>query len=145
MTGLEFMKEEYLTLRKEVEASVSELATLERQCMLATAAVYTWLMTAGLKEAVVVHLAWSIPVIISVFGALRSFSAGQHLQRLSLYIQKIEHEVAQSNKFANGWEHFHSQATKNKFRTKVRSAAWLALIGLTMFVAFISPSIVCAR
>ena len=29
MTGLEFMKEEYLALRKEVEAFVSELATLE--------------------------------------------------------------------------------------------------------------------
>ena len=32
MTNLEFMKEEYLALRKEIEASVSELATLERQC-----------------------------------------------------------------------------------------------------------------
>lgn len=49
MTNLEFMKEEYLTLRREIEASVSELATLERQCVLATAAIYTWLVTAGLK------------------------------------------------------------------------------------------------
>ncbi len=142
MTNLEFMKEEYLALRKEIEASVSELATLERQCVLATAAIYTWLVTAGLKGGTVAQLAWSIPVIISVFGALRSLSAGQHLRRLSCYIQEIEREVAQSNKHAKGWEHFHSQATLRKFRTKVRIAAWLTLILLTIFVAFNGPAIV---
>ena len=57
MTNLEFMKEEYLALRKEIEASVSELATLERQCVLATAAIYTWLVTAGLKGETVAQLA----------------------------------------------------------------------------------------
>ena len=53
MTNLEFLKEEYLTLRKEIEDSVSELASLERQCVLATAGVYTWLATSGLKGEVV--------------------------------------------------------------------------------------------
>ncbi len=142
MTNFEFMKEEYLTLRREIEASVSELATLERQCVLATAAIYTWLVTAGLKGGAVTQLAWSIPVIISVFGALRSFSTGQHLRRLSCYIQEIENEVAQSNKHAKGWEHFHSLATLNKFRTKVRITAWLTLIALTIFVALRGPTIV---
>ncbi|MFZ4856829.1 MAG: hypothetical protein ACOYL3_10570 [Desulfuromonadaceae bacterium] len=141
MTNLDFMKEEYLTLRREIEAAVSELATLERQCVLATAGIYTWLVTAGLKGETLVYLAWSIPVILSTFGALRSLSTGQHLRRLSCYIQEIEREVAQSNKYAKGWEHFHSQATKNKFRTKVRVAAWLTLITLTLCIAFYGPTI----
>lgn len=141
MTNLEFMKEEYLTLRKEIEDSVLELATLERQCVLATAGVYTWLATSGLKGEVVTHLAWSIPVIISIFGALRSLSAGQHLRRLSCYIKEIEREVAQENKYATGWEHFHSEATKSNFRTKVRFAAWLTLIALTLVVAFHGPTL----
>ena len=140
MTGLEFMKEEYLTLRKEVEASVAELATLERQCVLSIAAVYAWLVTAGLKGGVVADLAWSIPLIISIFGSLRSLSAGQHLQRLSLYIQKIEKEIAEANKYAKGWEHFHAQASQNKLRTKIRALAWLTLIALTLFIAFHGPN-----
>ncbi|SDY50777.1 hypothetical protein [Nitrosomonas halophila] len=86
MTNFEFMKEEYLSLRREIEASISELATLERQCVLATAGIY--------------------------------------------------------NKHAKGWEHFHYQATRNKFRTKVRVAAWLTLIALTIFIAFHGSTIV---
>ncbi len=140
MTGLEFMKEEYLTLRKEVEASVSELATLERQCILSIAAVYAWLVTAGIKVGVVADLAWSIPLIISIFGALRSLSAGQHLQRLSRYIQEIEKEVAEVNTYAKGWEHFHAQASRNKLRTKIRALAWATLTAVTLFIAFHAPN-----
>lgn len=87
MNTPDFLKEEYLTLRKEVEAAVAELASLERNAILAIAAIYSWLVTAKLVIPFS-YLAWSIPILISLFSALRSFNVGQHLQRLSAYIKK---------------------------------------------------------
>lgn len=133
MDAPDFLKEEYLTLRKEVEAAVAELASLERNAILAIAAIYSWLVTAKLAIPFS-YLAWSIPILISLFSALRSFNVGQHLQRLSDYIKKIEVEVSQSNQHAKGWEHFHSDKTKNKHRTKITVAFWLCLIAVTLLV-----------
>jgi hypothetical protein len=40
MADFDLRKEEYLTLRKEIETQMSELALLERNCMLAAVVVY---------------------------------------------------------------------------------------------------------
>jgi hypothetical protein len=135
MTPSDFMKEEYLSLRKEVENAVTQLATLERNCILAVALTYAWLVTAKLEDSLS-FIAWSIPVLLSVFGGLRSFSIGQHLRRLSTYIQKIELEVCQGNEFAKGWEHHHTAETdKKKIRTAITFLFWAALIAITISVA----------
>lgn len=137
MNTSDFLKEEYLTLRKEVEAAVAELASLERNAILATAAIYSWLVTAKLTIPLS-YLAWSIPILISLFSALRSFNVGQHLQCLSIYIKKIEIEASRSNQHAKGWEHFHSEKTKNNNRTKTTFAFWLCLILVTLLVFIIA-------
>ena len=43
MSDFNIGKEEYLTLRKEIESQMTELAQLERGCVLAAAIVYAWL------------------------------------------------------------------------------------------------------
>ncbi|NNB43294.1 hypothetical protein [Pseudomonas chlororaphis] len=137
MNTPDFLKEEYLTLRKEVEVAVAELAALERNAILAIAAIYSWLIAAKFTIPLA-SLAWSIPLLISLFSALRSFNVGQHLQRLSAYIKKIEIEVAKDNQHATGWEHFHSEQTKNKGRTKITVAFWVCLISVTLIVSIMT-------
>jgi len=47
MTEFDLRKEEYLTLRKEIETQMTDLASLEKNCVLATAIVYAWLVIVG--------------------------------------------------------------------------------------------------
>ena len=110
MDSAGFLKEEYLTLRKEVEAAVERLALMERYSLIAVAAIYTWVFSQA-AHVQLPEIIWFIPSVLALFCALRSFTIGRHLGRLSGYIMKIEQEVACSNKYATGWEHYHSDKT----------------------------------
>jgi len=135
MNNRDFIKEEYLTLRKEVEAAVTELALMERYCLIAVAGIYTWLLPQVLKEGLPAWSLW-IPSVLVLFGALRSLTGGLHLQRLSGYIKKIELEYSKENEYATGWEHYHSELTKNKLRTKVTFMFWSVFFIVTLVVYF---------
>ncbi|BBH13350.1 hypothetical protein JD974_12220 [Chromobacterium haemolyticum] len=133
MDKLDFMKEEYLTLRKEVETAVAELSNVERQALFASAIIYSWLSTTKLSSPVI-SLAWFVPTIIIFFSGLRCYTIGQHLRRLSTYIKKIEAEMASQNQYATGWEHFHSAETRNKLRTFVTLCFWIIALVATVLI-----------
>ncbi|OQS40525.1 hypothetical protein [Chromobacterium haemolyticum] len=133
MDKSDFMKEEYLTLRKEVETAVAELSNVERQALFASAIIYSWLSTTKFSSSVI-WLAWFVPTMIISFSGLRCFTIGQHLRRLSTYIKKIEAEMASQNQYATGWEHFHSTETRNKLRTSVTLIFWIAALVATVII-----------
>ena len=140
MDSAEFMKEEYLTLRKEVESAVDHLALMERYSIIASAAIYTWTLSQA-KLIKFPEPIWFIPSILVLFCALRSFTIGSHLRRLSDYLKKIELEIAQFNKYATGWEHYHSSKTKNKYRTKITFSFWVVLLICTIIIGIAGTKI----
>jgi hypothetical protein len=133
MDKSDFMKEEYLTLRKEVETAVAELSNVERQALFASAIIYSWLSTTKFSSSVI-WFAWFVPTIIVTFSGFRCYTIGQHLRRLSTYIKKIEAEMTSQNQYATGWEHFHSTETRNKLRTYVTLFFWCIAWGATVFI-----------
>ena len=139
MTPREFMKEEYVALRSEVAASLSALDTLEKQCVLATAAFYAWVVTAGFtgRDA---DFVWGIPVLIAFFGAMQSFALGAQLRRLSKYLRRIELEFIHDNTYATGWEEFHEKASKGSLRTIIKAVAWILFIAITAVAAWKGPT-----
>jgi len=77
MADFDFLKEEYLTLRKEVELAMAELNVLETYCVYGTAAAFVWLSSNPLDGALL--FAWFIPLLLVAFGAARSWAIAKHL------------------------------------------------------------------
>ena len=123
-------KEEYQTLRKEVETAMSELNTLESSALLAVAAIFAWLVTH--KSDGVIRLGWFIPAALVFFCILRAWSINRHLGWLGEYLKG--HESAHIQPQLRGWEHFLGEpaigSTKPRrgFRGKVTYFFWGVLL-----------------
>jgi len=72
-------KEEYLSLRKEIESCLTELSNLERNCVIGSATAYAWVATNATLGTPLVASAWLIPAILPVYGAARSRTIGEQL------------------------------------------------------------------
>ncbi|GEM_PF-3840409 len=103
-------KEEYLSLRKEIESMLLELSTLEKNCVLAIAAVYAWLAAPPTTHSRLspfhAIVAWGIPLFLPIFGSLRAYSINNHFGTIRKYILSIEDVTAKSDNTFKGWEHF---------------------------------------
>jgi hypothetical protein len=132
-------KEEYLSLRKEIETQLSELSALERNSLLAIAAVYSWLVVhsggADGHQYVFTPKAWAIPVLIAIFGALRAYSINLHLGMMGRYLREVEVDSRRRGELPEslGWEHYFESASRGA-QTKVRMAFWGALVLVTLLV-----------
>lgn len=130
-------KEEYLSLRKEIEGSLSDLSTLENNSLLAIAAVYSWLASQGTLDHFFKLIAASSPVFIAVFGALRAYSVNKHLGLIGLYIKRVEAVTRSGDSDFSGWEHFFEKASRGD-QTKVRIGFWFILAAATLLVLALS-------
>lgn len=81
-----FMKEEYLTLRKEVELNLEELSSLEKSCVGGVAAIFAWVATNSADLEGFGKFAWLVPILLPVFGALKAKAIGIHLGVLGKYL-----------------------------------------------------------
>jgi hypothetical protein len=129
-------KEEYQTLRKEVEVAMSELNVLESACALSVAAIYAWLAVNGSEG--LLRVAWYLPSALVGFCILRAWSILRHLGWLGEYLQKYEKLYLQPTLL--GWEHFLAQDELGKargprrgFRGRVTVGFWTALLVATLF------------
>ena len=124
-------KEEYQTLRKEVETAMSELNTLEISALGAVSAIFTWLVTREVGG--VVQLGWCIPFILVVLCVLRTWAIGKQLEWLSDYLTLYEKKFIRPELI--GWEHFLCQNVAGKPRRGVRGLTtkifWMALLLVT--------------
>ena len=132
-------KEEYLSLRKEIETSLSELSALERNSLFAIAAVYSWLVVhsggADGHHYVFTSNAWAIPFLIAIFGAYSAYSINLHLGMIGRYLREVEMDSRRRGDLSEnlGWEHYFDGASRGA-QTKVRMVFWGALALVTLLV-----------
>ncbi len=132
MSDFELPKEEYLTLRKEVETHMTELGQLERSVILASAAVYAWLAKDGTGTAIA-KIGWYIPILFAFFGALRSLSLGLHLVDLGKYLKEIEAAYLNDSSKPKGWEHY-LEKSKKPLRKAGTIIFWLVFLIITIVI-----------
>ena len=136
-TDFSHRKEEYISLRKEIDSMLLELSTLERSCVLAIAAVYVWLAsnTEGLSPF---HsaIAWGAPFFVAFFGALRAHSINEHFGIIASYIKTVEGLTTSTDQTFLGWEHYFADQGRSVSQTKTRIWFWGILIGVT-FVTWV--------
>ena len=126
-------KEEYLSLRKEVENALADLSSLERNCLLAIAAVYVWLVSQTLLSVSDKWLGWAVPVLLAVFGALRCYSIGRQLGLIGQYLRELEKLNKPGGESLIGWETFFDNVGR-PLQTKIRIWFWGVLISFTVVV-----------
>ncbi len=136
MSDFDLAKEEYLTLRKEVETHMAELGLLEKNCVLASAAIYAWLAKGG-DAASISAIAWYIPIFFAIFGAIRSFSLGVHLKNLGEYLFEIESAYLVDDNKPQGWEH-HLKSEKKPIRSIGTSAFWIVFLISTITIGILA-------
>ena len=131
----ELCKEEYETLRKEVEAAMAELKELESRALLAVAAIFTWLVTQ--RSEGLIRLGWLVPAALVLFFILRAIAINKHLGWLGEYLKQHEEKYMQPDML--GWEHFLSEpcsgsrAPRRSFRGKTTMWFW-AILFVTTFL-----------
>jgi hypothetical protein len=130
-----FHKEEYATLRKEVENCMTELATLEKACVGGVAAISAWVA----KDSGTYHgfakLAWLVPSIIPIYGALKAKAIASHLNVLGDYLRKIEEANLTSESKVEGWQKYFEAHSPGE-RTRIATGAWLVFTLLTVLGSF---------
>lgn len=80
--------EEYKTLRKKIDLTMSDVSTTERWVMVGIVSVWTWLVTnpktLGTGQA---RLAWWIPVFLAVVGTAQTRALRRHINLLCDYLR----------------------------------------------------------
>jgi hypothetical protein len=106
--------EEFKILRAEVEQRASEQRIMERNVVLATGAIYSFLLTqhcsfahslhtaCKLQNAEYVQLAWYLPPIINLLAFIRWRDSALLIEMLAAYLRKAEVSLMPGS----GWEHF---------------------------------------
>lgn len=130
-----FLKEEYLTLRKEIEAAILELGQLERNCVIAVAVAFTWVATQTLKHEIA-QVAWLAPLLIPLYGAIRSRAIRKHLVVMANYIKTIEEVAIPDDVGVVGWEHY-LEANNPGALSAASKQLWVALLLLSLLVSAI--------
>ena len=128
-------KEEYQTLRKEVETAMSELNTLETAGLVAVAGIFAWLFANAGKLPD--SAAWYIPSVLVAMCCLRALMIGRHLGLLGNYIRRLETRYLQPR--VQGWEHFLAAPrwkggiTRRSGRGMLTGLFWIILLGATLY------------
>lgn len=138
----DFYIKEFDTLRKEVEWTLNDSRMVERNVIIVIGAFWAFLIKESGNIGKFAHpaLAWWIPVLFSVLGALRSAALGFKFLCLGKYIRKLENYfLRETAKRPEGWENF--QVTVGGFVRVSACAFWLILIAVTVVIAVFETSI----
>lgn len=99
----EFAIKEYEALRKEISDSVAETRSVERYAVVATAAIWTWLLVEKSGKPWVETVKW-IPVVFSLLAAIRCAALLLGIANHAEYIREVEERWGAARGFR--WEHF---------------------------------------
>lgn len=143
-TPHEFHMEEYRQLRAEVASLVARIETLLRYSLVASAAVYAWLVVqsvglidkAGqvypclrLPENLLVY-GWWIPPVFVVLAGFGAVVTRIRVAHMGVYLLKLEQEMGRSTL---GWEEFLKKKAPTITATTV--GVWLLLFGATVLAS----------
>lgn len=130
-----FVKEEYLALRKEIDATIVQGRDLERNCVVALAIAFAWVATQTLTSDLA-KVAWLVPTIIPIYGNLRDRAINQHLMTLGSYILTVESAILKIDEGVEGWEHYLAR-NDPKGLNRTSRQLWWVLVVLSAFVSAI--------
>lgn len=121
-------KEEYIALHKEVQGGMAELARLERTCVLGVAAIFAWLVRGAGDYAGYQGLVWLVPIIVPVYGSLKTWAVHTRLRLLGNYLTKLECAALPGEE---RWQTY-LERVRPRTRTAVKLAAWASLLMFTI-------------
>jgi len=131
-----FPKEEYTTLRKEVEDCMRELATLEKVCVGGVAAIFAWVAKDSGSYQGFAKFAWLVPSLIPIYGMMKAKAIELHLKVLGGYLRQIEISQLPSDAKVEGWQKYFEDKSPGE-RTKTARGAWIAFTILTILGSLI--------
>lgn len=134
---VDFMLEEYRTLRAEIEAVIHHMRNSERNCVVAVVAVYAWIATHPIRPEFKAAT-WLLPMAAPVFGALYYWSLQRHVRTVAKYLIQIE-QFMLAGAPLNGWEHHVNAQSKLTFN-KAPILFWVGLNVLTLTLSVLGRS-----
>jgi hypothetical protein len=123
----EFLMKEYEALRDEMTESVKETRSVERNALIVTGAIWSWLAISN--NSSYMQLKW-LPAILIFLFAYRAYGLTTHIDSLHEYLIKIENLILPGKKL--GFEQLH----QDRLTAKRTSAYifWALLIITTIIV-----------
>lgn len=125
-----FQRDEYATLRKEVEDCMAELGTLERAVVGGVAALFAWAAKDGSSVPHLAAIVWLGPTVLAVYGGLKARAIRAHLDVLGGYLRQIEEFQLARDAGPAGWQEYFRHNSPGA-RSKLAIWAWLGFIVLT--------------
>ena len=97
----QFLLQEAAATRELIRTSIAEARTLERYCLVATAGVWTWLLTKAQSETV--SLGYWIPLAVACLALIRVAALYFDVGRAAKYLRDVE-IVFLKGEVPEGWE-----------------------------------------
>ncbi|MEP6466904.1 MAG: hypothetical protein ABJB05_11400 [Parafilimonas sp.] len=123
----EFLMKEYDAVRTEMNDTVKETRMVERNSLIATTVIWSWLATTD--HVAYKQLKW-LPVILVLFSAYRAFGLASHIDKIRNYLRKFEHSVLLEDDW--GFEQYYkSKLTSRRISSYI---FWVLLFLVTLIV-----------
>jgi hypothetical protein len=126
------------SLRASIVSGVEETRTLERNSLIGTGAVWTWLATHEVLSPAA-EVIWWLPVLFAAMGWLRARAVLRSIERTAAYIRVVESALCDASGPC-GWETHLSKNRRPLVSTTIH-LFWGALLLLTIVVPFLARAI----
>lgn len=131
--NLEYQLWEAKFLRESIVASISSISELERNTLIGTGLVWTWLATHKMNQ---VEILWFLPALFALLGWLRSRALLHSIERTAEYIRKLESHLCIAPAPC-GWE-THLARVRRPLVSRTISLFWLCMFLVSIAVAVIA-------
>ena len=136
----EFLLKEFERLRIEIDDSVKETRTLERNAVISSGAIWAWaLVKTGTVTGASLYILLWLPVVIVSFSAFRAWALHRHLLSMGKYLAEVEKAFVLPGGL--GWEQRFAQST-GKTKSLSATVFWVCLLFITALGAALLGAIV---
>ena len=132
----DFAIKEFEMLRTKMDQCIAEFRALERNALLASAAVYSFGFTSSIDSDSFKNVIFWVPLLIALLGAARAYALRCYVELIGKYIYRLEKLI--NNNDADGYEHYLSRSG-TKTENIVAVIFWSALVVFNIFVLLRRP------
>src|SRR5262245_41875510 len=127
----DFLLKEFERLRVEMDESVKETRSLERNAVIASGAIWAWaLVHPRVIPGVSFYVLLSIPTIIVALSALRAWALQRHIIAMSKYLANVEKAFILPP--CLGWERRFDESTEKTIKSLSAFLFWAILLLFTI-------------
>jgi hypothetical protein len=123
-------------LRASIVSSINETRTLERNSLIGTGAVWTWLATHQVTPNA--QIVWWLPMIFALLGWLRARAVLRSIERSAAYIRHVEAFLCEGPG-PRGWE-THLAQERKPIVSRTMDIFWVCLLLLAIVIPFLERS-----